>query len=67
MKRNPFLIIAATALFAACATTKPVQKSNLAKDKAGKNGAGAAEGAPTSRPCLSTTTARSCPTTLSPC
>ena len=46
MKRNPFLILAAVALFAACATTKPVEKSGLKKDKAGKNGAGAAEGMP---------------------
>ena len=46
MKRHsPFLIIAAAALFAACATTKTAQKNGLAKDKNGKN-AGAAEGAP---------------------
>ena len=46
MKRHsPILIIVAAALFAACATTKPLQKPDLAKDNAGKN-AGAAEGAP---------------------
>jgi peptidoglycan-associated lipoprotein len=39
------MILAAAALFAACATTKPAQKSGLAKDNAGKN-AGASEGAP---------------------
>jgi peptidoglycan-associated lipoprotein len=51
MKRHsPLLIIAAAALFAACATTKTAQKSGLAKDKAGKNGAGAAESAPTAPP-----------------
>ena len=46
MNRHSYLsIIAAAVLFAACATTKPAQKSGLAKDKNGKN-AGAAEGAP---------------------
>lgn len=47
MKRpSLYAIIAAAALFAACATTKPAEKNGLAKDKNGKN-AGAAEGAPT--------------------
>jgi peptidoglycan-associated lipoprotein len=43
---SPLLIIAATVLFAACATTKNASKNGLAKDKTAKN-AGAAEGAPT--------------------
>jgi peptidoglycan-associated lipoprotein len=45
MKRSPFLVLLAAALVAACATTRPVKKRRLAKDKAGKE-AGAAEGAP---------------------
>jgi peptidoglycan-associated lipoprotein len=46
MKRNLFPIIAAAALFAACATTKPSEKQNgLAKGAKGA-GAGAAESAP---------------------